>query len=573
MANDLRELLSRAQAWVEQGRAAGWLGDDDAARLAGVESRRPGDLVQNPTFRPLVVALFGGTGVGKSSLLNRIAGEPIARVGVERPTSREVTLYLHASIELADLPPELPLDRMTISRHHNDACREILWIDAPDIDSTEAANRSCALAWLPHTHLVCYVVSPERYKDDAGWRILRERGDRHGWMFILNRWDEGHALQRDDFARLLREAGFESPLIATTSCANGRPTPTPDELDVIHRRIARLLKEHGVALLNQQAERARLDDLRGVLTTAMNKLGDDTAWMQLRESARADWHAATQVMQRTAIPAIQVAAQRIAARSPSVARRVAQASLALRGHDAAPLVAPTDDTSLFAADLWESSSALRLASCLDAIEVKARQAGLTAAPIRDRLDTLARRADGEMGKWIGAHASTAPRMAGSGPRRLVQLSLRWASRVLPAAGLCIVAYAVILGYWRASTGQASFLGGDFAIHSTLFVLLLWMLPALLERWIRPSIEAAAHEAVTGALAAALARLGERIDETLRDARQSADALAREGAALFAAINAQIDALQSDNSEPVRGLVAARAPRRNESQHALQASAQ
>jgi len=572
MVDDLRALIDRARAWIERGRAAGWLTADDAERLAGVESRRPGDLVQNAAFRPLVVALFGGTGVGKSSLLNRIAGESIARVGVERPTSREVTIYLHASIELADLPPELPLDRVQVSRHHNDACREIVWIDAPDIDSTEEANRRCALAWLPHTHLVCYVVSPERYKDDAGWRVLRERGDRHGWMFILNRWDEGHAAQRDDFARLLGEAGFETPLVATTSCSK-RATPTPDELDVIHRRIARLLDEHGVVLLNQQVERTRLQDLRGVMRVAMARLGDDGSWNQMREAARSDWRSAAQIIQQAAMPAIQVAAQRIAARSPSMATRISRATILLRGQDTPLAATSSDDAALFAADLWDEAAANRLASCLDAVEVRARLSGLAAAPIRERLDSLARRAHAEMGRWIGSLAASTPHLAASGPRRAMQSALQCTAKLLPGAGVCVVAYAVIVGYWQASTGRASFLGGDFAIHSAMFVFLLWLFPTLLERWLRPSVEAAAHGAVTSALSVALNRLGERLDETLKDARLSAESLAQEGSEILTMLDDRIDALQADSAEPVRGLVAGRTLIHVESRRKIQVTAQ
>ena len=55
---------------------------------------------------------------------------------------------------------------------------------------------------------VVYVVTPERYRDDVGWRILLERENKHGWMFVMNRWDEGDPSQRDDFNRMLRAAGF-----------------------------------------------------------------------------------------------------------------------------------------------------------------------------------------------------------------------------------------------------------------------------------------------------------------------------------------------------------------------------
>ena len=109
MSEAFATLVTRTRAWFEQAHADGWLTQLELERFLSLEHRTPGDLFADAQQRPLVVAFFGGTGVGKSSLLNRLAGEPIARTGVERPTSREVTIYLHESVELAQLPPELPV--------------------------------------------------------------------------------------------------------------------------------------------------------------------------------------------------------------------------------------------------------------------------------------------------------------------------------------------------------------------------------------------------------------------------------------------------------------------------------
>jgi len=159
---DFAELVRRSREWFERAAAAGWFAAGDRRRFEAVERATPADLFESEPARPLVVALFGGTGVGKSSLLNRIAGAPIAVVGAERPTSRETTLYVHEAVKLANLPPELPLNRVQIRRHRSAAQHDVLWIDAPDIDSVEEENRQTALAWLPHVDLLLYVVSPER---------------------------------------------------------------------------------------------------------------------------------------------------------------------------------------------------------------------------------------------------------------------------------------------------------------------------------------------------------------------------------------------------------------------------
>ena len=81
--------FQRTRAWFERAAAGGWLDEAALQRLATVENGTPGDLFAAEQGRPLVVAFFGGTGVGKSSLLNRLAAAPLARTGVARPTSLE----------------------------------------------------------------------------------------------------------------------------------------------------------------------------------------------------------------------------------------------------------------------------------------------------------------------------------------------------------------------------------------------------------------------------------------------------------------------------------------------------
>src|SRR5437868_8385895 len=50
--------------------------------------------------RPLlVVMLMGGTGVGKSTLLNALAGGAIAQASIARPTTRDPVVYYHESLK------------------------------------------------------------------------------------------------------------------------------------------------------------------------------------------------------------------------------------------------------------------------------------------------------------------------------------------------------------------------------------------------------------------------------------------------------------------------------------------
>ena len=65
----------------------------------------------------------------------------------------------------------------------------------PDFDSDETANKDQVLQWLPHIDLLIYVVTPERYKDAEGWRMMLENSYRHAWLFVINKWDRADAVQ------------------------------------------------------------------------------------------------------------------------------------------------------------------------------------------------------------------------------------------------------------------------------------------------------------------------------------------------------------------------------------------
>jgi len=99
----------------------GWIGQETEQQLTVLDTRTPDSLFNTNVSRPLIVAFMGGSGVGKSTLLNRLAGKAIARTGIERPTSREVTLFHHHSVAIQNLPEQLPITQIKIAQHEEEA--------------------------------------------------------------------------------------------------------------------------------------------------------------------------------------------------------------------------------------------------------------------------------------------------------------------------------------------------------------------------------------------------------------------------------------------------------------------
>ena len=221
MTGPFGEHVARVRAWVSGAGERGWLDRRPAEALDEIETGVASDLFQNIERRPLVVAFLGGTGVGKSSLLNRLAGKAIARTGTARPTSSEATLYLHRDQALNAFPDQSPVSNTRVEYHDVDRRRDVAWLDTPDIDSVESSHREIVMAWLPYVDWLVYVVSPERYRDDAGWRLAAYRHDHHHWLFVVNRWDEARDVQLDQFGADLAAAGFDDPVILRTSCTAG----------------------------------------------------------------------------------------------------------------------------------------------------------------------------------------------------------------------------------------------------------------------------------------------------------------------------------------------------------------
>ncbi len=477
-SSQLAEHTRRATAWAKRAAEAGWLAETARASVAEISAATSADLFASDANEPLVVALFGGTGVGKSSVLNRLVGEDVAKVGVIRPTSLEATVYVHEDIQFAG-PERAGFARAT---HTDDQRRHLVWVDMPDVDSTAADNRELVLGFLPFVDVLIYVVSPERYRDEAPWALLRERADQCAWVFVMNQIDRGAPSQLVDLKRAVSAAGFADPALFATSCQpNQARAVAGDQFAELADFIDSLAAAHIREALQEEGRVARL----GLITRQLQTLSTD--WPELDErdqSLERLWRTRSK---RLASELHDDLVERLA----PVAARMAS------GEAAAP------------GELWDNWASDRVTDALTGLQVDAREQGwqgnsLTQLPkVQD--EHLAARADQALRESVRASLAR----PGNTLQRGLYSACGWLLYALPLLAALWTGWFVLRGFYAGATGSGDFVANGFAMNAVLLIGVAAGLPWLLRKLVEPSPRKAAMLGIRRGLDAVLDDIEQR----------------------------------------------------------------
>jgi ABC-type multidrug transport system fused ATPase/permease subunit len=156
---------------------------------------------------PIVVATFGGTGTGKSTLVNALVGQEVSQSGRQRPTTTLPILLVHPDFETNALG--LDLNQFQIKKIDTPMLRDLVLIDCPDPDTSEGADSGSNLARLrailPHCDVLLYVSTQQKYRSA---RISEELADAAAGcrlVFVQTHADQDSDI-RDDWKQNLAPA-------------------------------------------------------------------------------------------------------------------------------------------------------------------------------------------------------------------------------------------------------------------------------------------------------------------------------------------------------------------------------
>ncbi len=199
-----------------------WRGDA-AAALFHIRQKNDGRII---------VCILGGTGTGKSTLVNRLLGANLSAASFRRTfTAGPVAIasggvpenwlgIQHAAVNPAELPARGQNDSLLVVEAKNELLEKVVLVDTPDLDGDQPVHHAQAERVFRWAEGIIFLVSPEKYQMTELLPYYRLAG-RYGLpaIYVMNKCETAEMLedyrqmvQSDVFAIARDDAAYEPPV-------------------------------------------------------------------------------------------------------------------------------------------------------------------------------------------------------------------------------------------------------------------------------------------------------------------------------------------------------------------------
>jgi hypothetical protein len=181
------EALSRA--------LSDWYGRPPARGLHSVRGPRVDDGL-------LVIGILGGKEVGKTSLINALAGRTVSVAADPFEGTANITVFVHTD-DVDACRQRLARGRVGVTvPHEYDALRHVVLLDLPDFDSDFLDHAAIVTSTLPLLDRVVWMVSHEKYANQSLIELIGQCAhDPDNYLFVINKLDVIAAAHGEDAAR------------------------------------------------------------------------------------------------------------------------------------------------------------------------------------------------------------------------------------------------------------------------------------------------------------------------------------------------------------------------------------
>lgn len=237
---------------------------------------------------PLVLGILGGTGVGKSALVNALVGTEVVETGKSRPTTGRPILVCRP-----DLTPELlGIDPANVEVVHRDSpsLTNLVVVDCPDPDTTETSdapgtNLARLRQILPHCDALLVVTTQQKYRSARVAEELASAAAGARLVFVQTHADVDGDI-RDDWRQMLDARYASAHIFLVDSLAALADAQNGLEPRGEFAALADLLTRQLAGSAAARIRRANLLDLVGQTLSACRRRLDEAlpAVRQLEEA-------------------------------------------------------------------------------------------------------------------------------------------------------------------------------------------------------------------------------------------------------------------------------------------------